>query len=170
MHVSLSSKTIQSNTQNLCLSPLVLENSLPLSVQMCCFRGYTQVFSVLLHHINLKSDFVSEEVVVENVSLLFGIDLTGDKVIMDQIISEEPSYEEKELKKYRNFSFMCYNCSRKETSGRRWDFIAGWYHTNKWCWNKRHIVFGWCQGSLVAYRWRYVSLSHRQGTQILSEN
>ena len=49
------------------------------------------MFSVLLHHINLKSDFVSEEVVVENVSLLFGIDLTGDKVIMDQIISEEPS-------------------------------------------------------------------------------
>jgi hypothetical protein len=112
MHVSLSSKTIQSNTQNLCLSPLVLENSLPLSVQMCCFRGYSQVFSVLLNHINLKSDFVSEQVVVENVSLLFGIDLTGDKVIMDQIISEEPSYEEKELKKYRNFSFMCYNCSR----------------------------------------------------------
>ena len=119
MHVSLSSKTIQSNTQNLCLSPLVLENSLPLSVQMCCFRGYSQVFSVLLNHINLKSDFVSEQVVVENVSLLFGIDLTGDKVIMDQIISEEPSYEEKELKKYRNFSFMCYNCSRKKTSGRR---------------------------------------------------
>ena len=70
------------------------------------------MFSVLLNHINLKSDFVSEQVVVENVSLLFGIDLTGDKVIMDQIISEEPSYEEKELKKYRNFSFMCYNCSR----------------------------------------------------------
>jgi hypothetical protein len=81
---------------------------------MCSFRGYTQVFSVLLHHINLKSDFVSEQVVVENVSLLFGIDLTGDNVIMDQIISEEPSYEEKELKKYRNFSFMCYNCSRKK--------------------------------------------------------
>ena len=118
MHVSLSSKTIQSNTQNLCLSPLVFENRaenrLPLSVQMCCFR----VFSVLLHHINLKSDIVSEQVVVEDVSLLFAIDLNGDKVIMDQIISEEPSYEEKELKKYRDFSCMCCNCSRKQTSGR----------------------------------------------------
>jgi hypothetical protein len=109
----------------------VLENSLPLSVHICCFRGYTQVFSVLLHHINLKSDFVSEQVVVEDVSLLFGIDLTGDKVIMDQIISEEPSYEEKELKKYRDFSCMCNNYSRKKNSGRRSDFIAGWYHTNK---------------------------------------
>jgi hypothetical protein len=78
MHVSLSSKTIQSNTQDFCLSPLVLENSLPLSVQMCCFRGNTQVFSVLLHHINLKSDVVSEQVVVEDVSLLFGVDLTGN--------------------------------------------------------------------------------------------
>ena len=119
MHVSLSSKTIQSNTQNLCLSPLVLENSVSLSVQMCCFRGHTQVFGVLLHLINLKSDFVSEQVVVEDVSLLFGIDLTGDKVIMDQLICEEPSYEEKELKKYRDFSCMCNNFSRKTTSGRR---------------------------------------------------
>ena len=55
--------------------------------------------SVLFYHIVLKSDFVSEQVVIEDVSLLFGIDLTGDKVIMDQIISEEPSYEEMELKK-----------------------------------------------------------------------
>jgi hypothetical protein len=29
--------------------------------------------------------------------LLFGIDLVGDKVIMDPIISEEPGYEENEL-------------------------------------------------------------------------
>jgi hypothetical protein len=29
-----------------------------------------------------------------------------DKDIIDQIISEEPSYEEKELKKYRDFSCM----------------------------------------------------------------
>ena len=71
----------------------MLENSLRLSVHMCCFMGYTQVFSVLLHHINLKSDFVSEQVV----SLLFGIDLTGDKVIMDQIISEEPREGIKEI-------------------------------------------------------------------------
>jgi hypothetical protein len=33
--------------------------------------------------------------------LIIGIDLAGDKVINDQIIYEEPSYEEKELKKYR---------------------------------------------------------------------
>ena len=32
---------------------------------------------------------------VEDIVLLFGIDLVGDKVIMDPIISEEPSYEEK---------------------------------------------------------------------------
>ena len=83
------------------------------------FQGYTQVFSVLLHHINLKSDFVSEQVVVEDVSLLFGIDLTGDKVVMVQIICEEPSYEEKELKKYRDFPCMCYNFSRKKNPGRR---------------------------------------------------
>ena len=41
-HVSLSSKTIQSNTQNLAFSPLVLDNSLPVSAQMCCFRGHTR--------------------------------------------------------------------------------------------------------------------------------
>jgi hypothetical protein len=35
---------------------------------------------------------------------------------------------------------MCNNYSRKKNSGRRSDFIAGWYHTNKWCWIKRHIV------------------------------
>ena len=29
--------------------------------------------------------------------MLFGIDLVGDKVIMDPIISEEPGYEENEL-------------------------------------------------------------------------
>jgi hypothetical protein len=71
-------------------------------------------YSVLFHHIILKSDFVSEQVVVEDISLLFGIDLAGDKVVMDKIISEEPSYEEKELKKYRDFSCMCYNFSRKK--------------------------------------------------------
>jgi hypothetical protein len=38
--------------------------------------------------------------------LLFGIDVAGDKAIMDPIISEEPSYEENELKKYRDFSCM----------------------------------------------------------------
>jgi hypothetical protein len=47
----------------------------------------------------LKSDFVSGQVVVgvrptlpfEDISLLFGIDLAGDKVIMVPIMSEEPS-------------------------------------------------------------------------------
>ena len=50
--------------------------------------------SAPLHHINLKSDLVSGHVVVgerptlpvEEISLLFGIDLAGDKVIMDQIV------------------------------------------------------------------------------------
>jgi hypothetical protein len=91
------------------------------------FQGYIQVFSVLLHHINLKSDFVSEHVVVEDISLLFCIDLTGEKVI----ISEDPSYEEKELKKYRDFSCMCCNLSHEKASGRIGDFIGRWYHRNK---------------------------------------
>jgi hypothetical protein len=62
----------------------------------------------------VESDFVSEQVVVEDIYLLFGIDLAGDKVINDQIISEEPSYEEMELKKYRDFSCMFCNISRKK--------------------------------------------------------
>jgi hypothetical protein len=33
---------------------------------------------------------------VEDISLLFGIDLADDKVIMDPIVSEQPSYEENE--------------------------------------------------------------------------
>ena len=108
-------------------------------IQQLTFIGANVLFqvvdpgfkSVLFHHIILKSDFVSEQVVVEDISLLFGIDLAGAKVIMDQIISEEPSYEEKELKKYKDFSCMCCNFSRKKTSGRRGYFIAGWYHINK---------------------------------------
>jgi hypothetical protein len=67
--------------------------------------------NVPLHHINLKSDFVSGQVIggvrptlpVEDISLLFGIDMAGHKVIMAPIISEEPSYDENEYKKYRNF-------------------------------------------------------------------
>jgi hypothetical protein len=49
---------------------------------------YPDFHSVPLHHINLKSDFVSGQVVVglrptlpvEDISLLFGIDMAGDKV------------------------------------------------------------------------------------------
>jgi hypothetical protein len=55
-----------------------------------------------LHHINLKSNFVSGQVVVGvlhtlpvgDISLLFGIDMAGHKAIMAPIISEETSYEE----------------------------------------------------------------------------
>jgi hypothetical protein len=74
----------------------MLENSLPLSRNTSaganvllqevdpCFH------SVPLHHINLKSDFVSGQVVVgvrptlpfDDISLLFGIDMAGDKDIM----------------------------------------------------------------------------------------
>jgi hypothetical protein len=84
----------------------MLENSLPLSRNTSaganvllqevdpCFH------SVPLHHINLKSDFVSGQVVVgvrptlpfDDISLLFGIDMAGEKVIMVPIICEEPSY------------------------------------------------------------------------------
>jgi hypothetical protein len=114
--VSLSSKTIQSNSQNICLSPLMLENSLPLSGNTSAggnvlLQGVDPGFhNVPLHHINLKSDFVSGQVVVgvrptlpvDDNSLLFGIDMAGHKVIMAPIISEEPSYEENEYKRYRD--------------------------------------------------------------------
>jgi hypothetical protein len=60
--------------------------------------------SVPLHHINLKSYFVLGQIIVGvkpmlpvgDISLLFGIDLAGDKAIMDPIISEQISYEENE--------------------------------------------------------------------------
>jgi hypothetical protein len=39
---------------------------------------------------------------VEDISLLFGIDMAGHKFSMAPIISEEPSYEENEFKKYRD--------------------------------------------------------------------
>jgi hypothetical protein len=82
------------NTQNLCLSPLMLEHSLPLSGNTSAgahvlLQGVDPGFrSVPLHHINLKSDFVSGQVVlgvrptvpVEDISLLFGIDMAGNKV------------------------------------------------------------------------------------------
>jgi hypothetical protein len=68
---------------------------------------------------------------VEDISLLFGIDMAGDKVIMAPIISENPSYEENELKKYRDCSCMFCNLSHSKASGRRGYFIASWYHRNK---------------------------------------
>jgi hypothetical protein len=72
----------------------MLENSLPLSGNTSAgahvlLKGVDPSFhSVPLHHINLKSDCVSGQVVVgarptlpvEDMSLLFGIDMTGDKV------------------------------------------------------------------------------------------
>jgi hypothetical protein len=64
-------------------------------------------------------------------SLIFGINLAGDKVIMAPIISGEPSYEDNELKKYRDFSCMCCNFSHEKAYGRRSDFIARWYHRHK---------------------------------------
>ena len=116
--VSLSRKTKQSNTQIICLSPLMLENSLPLLGNTSAganvlSQGVSRGFlSVPLHHINSKSDFASGQAVVGGTTytfcwgyvLLFGIDLFGDKAIMDPIISEEPSYEENELKKHSDFS------------------------------------------------------------------
>jgi hypothetical protein len=71
---------------------------------------------------------------VEDISLLFGIDMAGDKDIMASIISEDPSYEENELKKYRDCSCMFCNLSHEQDSGRRGYIIASRYHSNK-----RHI-------------------------------
>jgi hypothetical protein len=60
IHLSLSSKTIKTNTQNLCLSPLMLENRLPLSGNTSAgahvlLQGVDPGFHcVPLHHIYLK--------------------------------------------------------------------------------------------------------------------
>jgi hypothetical protein len=35
---------------------------------------------------------------------------------------------------------MCCNLSHEKASGRGGYFIASWYHRNKWCWIKRHII------------------------------
>jgi hypothetical protein len=58
----------------------------------------------------MKSHFVSGQVVVgirhtlpvEDISLLFGIDMACHKDVMAPIIFEKPSYEENEFKKYRD--------------------------------------------------------------------
>ena len=80
----------------------MLENSLPLSGNT--FAGANVLLqevnpclhSVQLHHINLKSDFAQGPVVggfrptlhFDDISLLFGIDMAGEKVIMVPIISD----------------------------------------------------------------------------------
>ena len=58
-----------------------------------------------MFHINFKSDFAYGQVVVgvrptlpvEDISLIFGINVADGKAIMDPIVSEEASYEENEL-------------------------------------------------------------------------
>jgi hypothetical protein len=64
---------------------------------------------------------------------VFGIDMAGDKVIMAPIISENPSYEENELKKYRDFSCMFCNLSHEKRLWKKGYFIGSWYHRNKGC-------------------------------------
>jgi hypothetical protein len=62
-------------------------------------------------HINLKSDFAYGQVVVgvrptlpvQDISLLFGINVAGGKTIIDPIFSEEASYEENELENIVGF-------------------------------------------------------------------
>ena len=123
----------------------MLENSIPLSrntsdvVNVLLQRLDPGFHNVSLHHIKLKSNFVTRQVVVvvgptlpmEDIALLFVIDMAGDKVIMAPIISEDPSYEGNELKKYRDLSCICCNLSHEKASGRRGYFIASWYHRNK---------------------------------------
>ena len=89
----------------------------------------------LHHHINLKSNVVSGQVVdgvrstlsVQFISFLFGIDLAGGKVIMDPVVYEEASSEKNEC---RGFFCMCCNFSHEKASGRRGDFITKWYNRN----------------------------------------
>ena len=120
----------------------MLENSIPVSrntshgVNVLLQGVDPGLHSVPLHHIKLKSNFASGQIVVgvgptlpvEDMSLLFGI---GDTVIMAPIISEDHSYEENELKKNRDFSFMFCNFSHEKNSGRRGYFIGSWYHRNR---------------------------------------
>ncbi len=57
--------------------------------------------NVPLHHINLKSDIVSGPVTVgvrnslpvENIQLLLGNDLAGDKVVVNPLVTSKPSFE-----------------------------------------------------------------------------
>jgi hypothetical protein len=88
----------------------MLDNIFPLSVitsggANVLLQGVHPGFhSVPLHpHINLKSNVVSGQVVVgikptlsiQYIILLFAIDLAGAKVIMNPVVSEKASYEEK---------------------------------------------------------------------------
>ena len=132
----------------------MLENSIPVIEEYfawckCLLQGVDPgCHSVPFHHIKWKWKVVSGKVVigigstlpVEDISLLFGIDMAGDKVIMAPIISEDPSYEENELKKYRDFSCMFCNLSHEKRLWKKGYFIGSWYHRNKWCWIKRHII------------------------------
>ena len=74
-----------------------------------------------MFHINLKSDFAYGQVVVgvrptlpvQDISLLFGINEAGAKVIMDPIVSEEASYEENELENRVVFPACAVTLDRK---------------------------------------------------------
>ena len=46
---------------------------------------------------------------VEGISLLLGNDLACDNVIMEPIVSDEPSYEENRIRTYRHFFYLCGN-------------------------------------------------------------
>jgi hypothetical protein len=88
IYVSLKSKAIQSNTENLCISPLMVEHIAPLSgttsagANMALLGVDPGFHSVPLHRLNSKLDFVSEQAVVgirymlpdEDSPLLFGND------------------------------------------------------------------------------------------------
>jgi hypothetical protein len=89
IYVSLSSKARQSNAQNHCISPLMLENIFHLS-------GNTSAAANMLleeahpgfHSVRLKSDFAYGQVVVgvrltlpvKDISLLFGINVAGGRL------------------------------------------------------------------------------------------
>ena len=82
----------------------MLENIVPLSAgATIVLQGVDPGFHSV--RINSKLDFVSGQAVVgirptlpvQGISLLFGINVAGGKVIMDLIVSEEASYEENEL-------------------------------------------------------------------------
>ena len=90
-----------------CAQSMILERSLPFSEvsatgEKVLIQGIgTDVVSVPLHKINLKSDLVSGTVIVgvrpelpvKGVSMLLGNDLAGGKVLPEPIVTHEPCTE-----------------------------------------------------------------------------
>ena len=87
-----------------------------------------------MFHINLKTDFAYGQVIVgvrptlpvHDSSLLFGINVAGGKVILDQMVSVEASYEENELENRVVFPTCAVTLATKMPLAK--EETARWYH------------------------------------------